>query len=87
MVPEFSSVSVPARSARGELIAGADFPPSWSPSFLKALPLLGPFLECMMNFNRYETTLEQNAELIAADLETTDSPWSGKRVCGIDRTQ
>lgn len=38
-----------------------------------------------MNAGRYETTLEQNAELIATDLEDGyESRWIGKAVGIID---
>lgn len=33
-----------------------------------------------MNAGRYETTLEQNAEFIAADLEEGESSWIGTTV-------
>jgi len=36
---------------------------------------------------RYETTLDQNAELIASDLETYESQWSGMTVGIIDRSK
>ena len=39
---------------------------------------------CMMNIGRYETTLEQNAEFIARDLESVESRWVGKVVGTID---
>lgn len=35
---------------------------------------------CAMNAARYNTTLEQNAEFIANDLETYESRWSGVTV-------
>lgn len=37
-----------------------------------------------MNARRYETTLEQNAEFIAGDLESHESRWSGMTVGVID---
>jgi hypothetical protein len=36
------------------------------------------------NMPRYATTLEQNADFIAADLEDWDSQWSGVAVGIID---
>ena len=39
---------------------------------------------CATNAPRYETTLEQNAEFIADDLESDKSQWSGMRVGVID---
>lgn len=40
-----------------------------------------------MNSSRYETTLEQNAEFIAKDLEDRDSRWIGTTVGIIDETK
>jgi hypothetical protein len=37
-----------------------------------------------MNARRYVTTLEQNAEFIASDLERHESRWSGMTVGVID---
>lgn len=37
-----------------------------------------------MNARRYETTLEQNADFIASDLESYESRWSGMTVGVID---
>lgn len=39
---------------------------------------------CAMNAPRYVTTLEQNAELIASDLESHESRWSETTVGIID---
>lgn len=40
-----------------------------------------------MNARRYETTLEQNAEFIASDLESYKSRWSGMTVGVIDESK
>ena len=40
-----------------------------------------------MNAPRYETTLEQNAEFIANDLESYESRWSGRTVGVIDASK
>jgi hypothetical protein len=37
-----------------------------------------------MNAGRYTTTLEQNADFIASDLESYESRWSGTAVGVID---
>ena len=84
MTPESSDISVPTKSVRGKLIANATTPPSWQDSWIKYVPLLGKVLLCAMNAARYETSLEQNAEFIASDLETYESRWSGVTVGVID---
>ena len=40
-----------------------------------------------MNASRYDTTLEQNADFIAVDLETRDSQWIGTAVGIIDASK
>lgn len=87
MTPEFSNVSVPMKSSHGDLIANAEFPPLWQDSWVKYIPLVGKTILAIMNAMRYETTLEQNADLIATDLETLESRWSGMRVGVIDRSK
>jgi len=82
MNPESSDVT--ARTSKGKLITSAITPPLWQNSWVKNIPLIGGYLTCMMNAPRYETTLEQNAELIASDLETLESPFSEKTVGVID---
>ncbi|MCJ1225171.1 hypothetical protein MMC12_001820 [Toensbergia leucococca] len=84
MTPESSEVNVPTKTSHGRLIANAATPPSWQDSWIKYIPLIGRTLLCAMNAGRYETTLEQNAEFIAGDLESYESRWSGTTVGVID---
>ncbi len=84
MTPESSDINVPTKTLRGKLIANAATPPSWQDSWIKSMPLIGKTLLCAMNARRYETTLEQNAEFIASDLESYESRWSGMTVGVID---
>lgn len=87
MVPESTDFSLPTKpSARGKLVTSAGTPPNWRPSWVRHIPLLGRFLEIGMNASRYETTLEQNAEFIAEDLEVggLESRWIGCTVGVVD---
>ncbi|EXJ77986.1 hypothetical protein A1O3_09145 [Capronia epimyces CBS 606.96] len=84
MTPESSEVTVPTQLLHGKLIANAATPPSWKDSWIKHIPLIGKTLVCATNALRYETTLEQNADFIASDLESDESPWSGTTVGVID---
>ncbi|KAF2788445.1 NAD(P)-binding protein [Melanomma pulvis-pyrius CBS 109.77] len=84
MTPESSDFNVPTKTLQGKLIANAASPPSWKDSWIKYIPWLGKVLLCAMNAGRYETTLEQNAELIASDLESYESRWIGTTVGVID---
>ena len=87
MNPESSEVKVPAESLHGKLIANATTPPLWQDSWMKHIPLIGKSLVSAMNALRYVTTLEQNADFIATDLESYDSQWSGKTVGVIDASK
>ncbi|KIW90462.1 uncharacterized protein Z519_09108 [Cladophialophora bantiana CBS 173.52] len=84
MTPESSEIKVPTASLYGKLIGNAWSPPSWRDSWVKHIPLIGKVILCAMNAQRYETTLEQNAEFIADDLESYESRWSGVTVGVID---
>ena len=69
MIPETLDIVVPTKTLHAKLIANATTPPSWQDSWIKHIPLIGKMLLCAMNVSRYETTLEQNADFIASDLE------------------
>jgi nucleoside-diphosphate-sugar epimerase len=84
MVPESSDVSVPTKPTRGKLVANATNLPLWQDSWVKHIPLIGRSIVCGMNAPRYKTTLEQNADFIASDLESYESQWIGNRVGVID---
>lgn len=86
MIPESQAVNfvVPTTSSHAKLVANALTPPSWQYSWLDHIPLIGRTLACAFNAPRYRTTLEQNAELIAEDLEVFESRWSQAVVGVID---
>lgn len=84
MTPESSEMTVPMISSHARLTANAMMPPLWKDSSVKYIPFLGKILSCAMNASRYEATLEQSADFIASDLESYESPWSGKTVGIID---
>ena len=87
MIPESLDVNVPTKTLHGKLIANATTPPLWQDSWIKYIPLIGKTLLCAMNARRYVTTLEQNADFIASDLESYESRWSGMTVGVIDRSK
>ncbi|KAI1269180.1 hypothetical protein F5Y18DRAFT_178467 [Xylariaceae sp. FL1019] len=84
MTAESSDLSLPLQSARGKLIAKAAAPPEWKDSWMKSIPLIGKHIVIGSNASRYETTLEQNADFIASDLENRQSEWIRKAVGVID---
>lgn len=84
MVPEFPNITFPPFIPSEALVASAGTPPRWQDSWLKHIPLIGRTIVSGMNAGRYKTTLEQNAELIARDLEVGEgggeSEWVGEAV-------
>ena len=80
MTPKSSDLNVPTKTSQEKLIANAATPPLWQDSWIKSIPLIGKTVLIAMNASRYETTLEQNAEFIASDLDTYKSPWTGMLV-------
>lgn len=87
MTPESTDFSVPTKSSHAKLTASAGTPPLWQDSWLRHIPFIGKSLVTAMNSSRYETTLEQNADFIASDLETRDSQWIGTAVGIIDASK
>lgn len=87
MTPENTSITVPITSPYTKLTANAITPPLWKDSWVKYVPFLGKVILAGMNAPRYETTLEQNADFIAADLESRESKWIGLPVGVIDATR
>lgn len=71
---------VPADCSADNLVIQADSPPAWS-SKLPGLPLLGNYLNILVQFPDYETCLEDIVDVIAGDLEKgLNSESVGKRV-------
>ena len=69
---------------RNSLSAAADVPPMWQASYLNSVPVLGPLISIFGNALRYNVTLEDCADFIAADLEKADGEFVGHRVGLID---
>ena len=65
------------------LSASADVPPNWTGYFM-GVPIIGPVASILANAGKYTTKLEDCADLIAADLARSDSPFVGHRVGVFD---
>jgi hypothetical protein len=78
--------TIPTPELEVQLLAKAGEPPAWRNSWFSHVPLIGKAVVCAINAPRYATTLEQNADFIAADLEIgiDGSEWIGKAVGIID---
>jgi len=84
MTPESSDIAVPLTTSHAKLTGNATTPPLWKDYAVRHIPLIGRILSCAMNAPRYETTLEQNVDFIATDLESFESVYSEKTVGIID---
>lgn len=87
MTPESSDITVPMRTSSEKVVANAATPPLWQDSWIKFIPFLGKTLLLAMNAGRYVTTLEQNANFIARDLQSLESRWSGTTVGLIEESK
>lgn len=82
MPPRSESVnySPEAGADADHLIAGVESPPAWSKK-LQWVPLLGTYLNIMMQMQDYFTPLENCVDFIARDLSAgLDSKLVGHRV-------
>lgn len=62
------------------LVASVDIPPRWQNSYFYNIPIVGQLFAVFGNFPRYTTNLEDCADFMASDLESSDSPFIGHRV-------
>ncbi|KAH8695786.1 hypothetical protein GQ44DRAFT_719278 [Phaeosphaeriaceae sp. PMI808] len=86
MVAESDDIVVPTQTELPKLTANATTPPLWQDSWTRHVPWIGKRVVSAVNATRYKTTLEQNADFIASDLENGESQWSGVAVGVIDGT-
>ena len=74
----------PLSAPRGNsLVFERDIPADWKNSFFHWIPFLGTLMSILGNAPRYNTTLEDNADFMAADLANPDSKFIGHRVSVI----
>lgn len=84
MLPANKTIE-PLSEPRGNtLVVENGIPADWRYSYLNQIPILGTILSIFGNILRYNTTLEDNADFMAADLENPDSKHIGHRVSVID---
>jgi hypothetical protein len=70
----------PADTSASNLVAKADAPPAWSDKF-RRVPLIGNYLNVMVQGQDYFAVLENCVDFMASDLEKGfQSEWIGKRV-------
>lgn len=77
----------PADVSASNLVAKADAPPAWSEKF-RSVPLIGNYLNVMVQAQSYFAVLENCVDFIAADLEKgLESEWIGKRVAVKEKSK
>lgn len=81
MYPKYDPPQFPAvANASANLLAKADSPPDWTERY-RRVPLIGNYLDIMMQAQSYFAVLENCVDFIAADLDKgLESEWVGKRV-------
>ncbi|KAI4265960.1 MAG: hypothetical protein L6R38_009055 [Xanthoria sp. 2 TBL-2021] len=80
MTPANKEITVLQAPRGNPLAAKNDMPANWSPTFLSGVPYLGIYADIAMNMMRYNTTLEDCADFMAADLTKGESEHVGHKV-------
>ena len=84
MVPASKTVTLLDAPRGNPLNASADVPTGFQNSYMHNIPYLGPFISIISNLYKYNATLEDCADFIAADLEKKDTIFVGHRVSVTD---
>jgi hypothetical protein len=67
-----------------DFVVKADVPSVWNGSWWRNVPVLGRYVEVMKSLMGNMTTLEENADFLAEDLEGGDQKWEFRRVGVVD---
>ena len=70
-----------------DFVVKADVPPVWKESWWKNVPVFGRYVEVMRSFVGNMTTLEENADFWAEDLESGSKEWEFRRVGVMDMAE
>ena len=88
MTQKSTDFSVPTKTTPSNLVGGTPHPPGFKDVWVKHIPVVGRLFWIFSHIFMYQTSLEDNAEFIAADLEKKeDSEWIGKKVCTVERNR
>ncbi len=81
MVPVLPSIELLSEPRKHSLVIAADKLPEWRDSWVKSIPIIGNFLNVVMDVTGRTTHLEDVADMIAEDLDKGDnSDLVGMRV-------
>ena len=80
MTPTSKEITFLDAPRGNSLIAKNDTMVDWSPTWLTRVPYLGVYADIVKNMMRYNTTLEDCADFLAADLTKEESEHVGHKV-------
>ncbi|KAL8779150.1 MAG: hypothetical protein Q9213_007076 [Squamulea squamosa] len=80
MLPARKEITLLETPRGNPLVAQNDTVPEFSPSFLTSVPYIGVYADIIKNMMRYNTTLEDCANFLAADLTKGESEHVGHKV-------
>lgn len=88
MTPQYDTPQFPPPAdASSNLVAKVDAPPAWHQKY-RAVPLIGNYLNIMMQMQSYFAVLENCVDFIAADLEKgLRSELIGRRVAVKEKSK
>ncbi|KAL8809945.1 MAG: hypothetical protein Q9200_002976 [Gallowayella weberi] len=87
MTPASKEITLLETPRGNPLAAQNDTMAEFSPSFMTNVPYIGPYADVVKSMTRYNTRLEDCADLIAADLAKGDSEHIGHRVGIIESSK
>ncbi len=80
MLPASKTIEALETPHGNPLLTAKDEPPSFQNFYISRIPFLGPLITTVGNAGRYNTTLEDCADFIAADLKSGEKSFVGHRV-------
>lgn len=80
MVPASKTIESLDSPQGNALVAAKDKPAGFRDFYISWIPFLGPLITTVGNAGRYNTTLEDCADFIAADLKSGENTYVGHRV-------
>ena len=78
--PHSKMIAFPEGIKSNPLVASADTPPEWIHTWFFGVPFLGPLVDILRNALRYNIKLEDCADFMAADLESSNTEFIGHKV-------
>ncbi|KAL8728475.1 MAG: hypothetical protein Q9166_005373 [cf. Caloplaca sp. 2 TL-2023] len=80
MIPASKKITLLETPRGNPLVAKNDTLAEFSPSILTSVPYIGPYADIIKSMTRYNTSLEDCADFLAADLAKSESEHVGHKV-------